>query len=171
MDDWRAGLGRRIAALMNGNRCLALVVSVIGVATLGLAGAAVAGAWGEGSFDNDDALDWAIACAGTKSIEPVRQALQRALDQKYLEAPDGSKAIAAAEVLAATRGKASPKLPSGLAAWTKRHRAALVGLSPLAIRALVRVRDPKVSELRGLWDEQESKKWLHAVAELESRLR
>jgi hypothetical protein len=154
------------------HRCSALV-SLLLVGTLTLApNVALAGAWGAGSFDNDDAADWVISCAGQKSIEPVRQALQFALDQKYLDAPFGSNAIAAAEVVAAARGKASPKLPSELAAWTKRQRAsALVALTPLALRALARVREPKTSELRGLWDEGDPKKWLQAVAELEARLR
>ena len=137
-----------------------------------LSGPAFAGAWGEGSFDNDDALDWATACSATKSVGPVRQALQRALAEKFLQLPDGASTIAAAEVVAAAKGRPNPKLPADLAAWTKRQPAtALVQMAPLASRALARVRDAKVSELRQSWDEVGAKKWFGAVAELESRLR
>jgi hypothetical protein len=137
-----------------------------------VSGVAIAGAWAEGSFDNDDALDWAYACSTTKSVGPVRQALQRAIDEKVLHAPDGSSAIAAAEVVAAAKGRPSSKLPPELAGWTKRQPpSTLVQMAPLALRALMRVRDPKASELRQLWDEGDSKRWLAAVAELESRLR
>jgi hypothetical protein len=133
---------------------------------------ALAGAWGEGSFENDDALDWVATCAESKSILPVRDVLERALRGKYLDAPDGSSAVAAAEVVAAAKGKPNPKLPAELRAWLNRQRAqALLPLAPLAIRALTRVRDPKTSELRGLWDEAKPAKWLAAMADLESRLR
>jgi hypothetical protein len=136
------------------------------------AGTALAGAWGEGSFQNDDALDWVATCASTKSTAPVRDALERALRGKYLEAPEGSSAVAAAEVVAAAKGKPNPKLPAELAAWVKRQPAqALSLLAPLATRALTRVRDPKASELRQLWDEGNPAKWLAAIANLESRVR
>jgi hypothetical protein len=132
---------------------------------------ALAGAWGEGSFENDDALDWVATCAESKSILPVRDVLERALRGKYLDAPDGSSAVAAAEVVAAAKGKSNPKLPAELTAWVNGQRKALRELAPLAIRALTRVRDPKTSELRGLWDEAKPAKWLAAIADLESRLR
>jgi hypothetical protein len=149
-------------------RPLLLIVAMLGVAS----STALAGAWGEGSFDNDDALDWAAACAAAKSAAPVRETLERALRAKYLEAPEGSSAIAAAEVVAAAKGKANPKLPAPLAAWTKRQPArALSQLAPLASRVLIRVRHPKQSELRALWAEGDPAKWLAAIADLESRLR
>jgi len=145
-----------------------LVIAIV----LGAGSSALAGAWGDGSFDNDDALDWAAACASSKSTSPVRDALEGALRGKYLEAPEGSAAVAAAEVVAAARGKANPKLPPELAAWIKRQPAQeLSRLAPLAEKALTRVRDPKTSELRQLWDEGKPADWLRAIADLESRLR
>lgn len=84
-------------------------------------GRAVAGAWGEGSFENDDALDWVATCSSSKSISPVRQSLERALRGKYLKAPEASSAVAAAEVVAAAKGRPNPKLPAELAAWVKRQ--------------------------------------------------
>ena len=34
-----------------------------------------AGTWGEGSFEDDDALDWASECTSAKSVTPVSAAL------------------------------------------------------------------------------------------------
>jgi hypothetical protein len=145
-----------------------LIIAIV----LGAESSARAGAWGDGSFDNDEALDWAATCAAAKSTSPVRDALQGALRGKYLEAPQGSSAVAAAEVVAAARGKPSPKLPAELAAWIKRQPAQeLSRLAPLARKALKRVRDPKTSELRQLWDEGKPARWLEAISDLESRLR
>ena len=148
-------------------------LTVIIALILGMvADSAVAGAWGEGSFENDDAIDWVTTCTSSKSISPVRDALEGALGGKYLQASDGSSAVAAAEVVAAARGKPNPTLPAGLAAWLKQQPArALSDLTPLATRALTRVRDPKVSELRQLWDEGNSARWLALIDDLESRLR
>lgn len=149
------------------------LASLVTVVVIGAAsGSALAGAWGEGTFENDDALDWAASCTSSKDISWVRHALDRALRGKYVEAPAGSSAVAAAEVVAAAKGKPSPKLPAELAAWVKRQPAqGLSRLAPLASRALTRVRDPSASELRQLWDEAKPAKWLAAIADLESRLR
>jgi hypothetical protein len=145
---------------------------VIAVVLAEGSGRALAGAWGGGSFDNDDALDWGAACVRSKSTSAVRDALERALRGKYLQAPEGSRAVAAAEVVAAAKGRPNPELPRDLAAWVKGQPAqALSILAPLAIKALARVRDPKTSELRGLWDDGKPAKWLEAIADLESRVR
>ena len=142
------------------------------VAFMAASRVAMAGAWGDGSFENDDAMDWAATCAEARSIAPVREALERSLRGKYLEAPDGSEAVAAAEVVAAARRKPMAGLPGDLAAWVKRQSpAALAKLAPLALRALRRVRDPKTSELRQLWDQAKPEKWVEVITDLESRLR
>jgi hypothetical protein len=57
------------------------------------------GAWGEGPFDNDDAGDWAHEFDGVDEATGV-QVLTDALDLgeagDYLEAPEGTTAVAAA---------------------------------------------------------------------------
>lgn len=136
-----------------------------------LASLAHAGAWGEGSFENDDALDWVAECTRASSVTPVAAALDAALSGKTLEAPEGSVAIAAAEVVAAALGRPSAKLPPELGGWVRRQPSEqLARLAPVAKKALARIRDAKVSELRQLWAEGKPNKWLDVVAELESRL-
>ena len=130
-----------------------------------------AGAWGTGSFENDDALDWVADCTDAKDIAPVARALSAVMKSEYIEAPDGSAAVAAAEVIAAALGKPSPNLPSELRTWTQKHLSdKLAQLAPLAKKALVRIQDSEISELKQLWSEGDSKKWAAAIAELSSRL-
>ncbi len=139
--------------------------------TFFIAAAANAGAWGEGSFENDDALDWVAECTRSNGINAVVLTFDAALQATYIEAPEGAAAVAAAEVVAAALGKPSKDLPAGLQAWLRRqHPRQLARLAPTAKKALARVQDPKVSELRQLWSEEKSSKWTAVIAGLEARL-
>lgn len=141
------------------------------LASLVFASIAHAGAWGDGSFENDEALDWVADCVRSNSVTPVRDTLNGALRGKYLEAPEGSAVVADAEVVAAALGNPSPKLPAELRSWIQHQPAEqLAGLAPLARSAIARLRDPKVSELRQLWSEGKPNTWLDVITELESRL-
>src|SRR5688572_25986973 len=93
--------------------------------------AARAGAWGVGSFDNDDALDWIGLCARSSDPQVVSSALNTALKGGYLQAPEGSAAIAAAEAVAAALGRPSSKLPKELAVWvTSQQKETLAKFAP-----------------------------------------
>lgn len=132
---------------------------------------ALAGAWGEGSFENDDALDWIGQCTQGIGTKLVSTTLTAALKARYLEAPEGAMAVAAAEVVAAAKGKSNPGLPHELRAWLERQpKTELVALSSLARQVLNKVRDPKVSELKQLWSEGKSNRWESHIAELEARI-
>ena len=146
--------------------------TLITLLLLFVAATAHAGAWGEGSFDNDDALDWVAQCAASNNVAPVSLALNAALDGEYIEAPTASAAIAAAETVAAAMGKPSPKLPADLQSWVSRQPAgSLAKLAPLARKALARIQDPKISELVQLWSEGKPSGWRAAIADLKARLR
>jgi len=130
-----------------------------------------AGAWGDGSFDNDDAMDWVNDCVRATSPEVVKAAFDRVLSAEVVEAPDASAAIAAAEVVAASLGKPSPSIPADLRAWLAGQRPAQVAAqAALAQRALTKIEDPKHSELRQLWSEGKANKWLTKVHALQSRI-
>lgn len=131
----------------------------------------LAGAWGPGNFDNDDALDWAGQCAASKGAGVVAATLQSALQAGEIEAPDGAMAVAAAEVVAAAKGKPGKALPRVLRDWLERQsKADIARLAPIARKAIVRVKDPKLSEMAQLWHESSDKQWLNMMAELEIRL-
>jgi hypothetical protein len=77
------------------------------------------GVWGYLPFENDDALDWLEELeAGGSDV--IRQALAKAGD-RYVEAPDGAVALAAAEVTAASQGNPLGDLPENVTDWVTAH--------------------------------------------------
>ena len=130
------------------------------------------GAWAEGSFDNDDAGDWVWELKEAEDTAVLEEVFSVVTDNEdFLEAPDCSIAIAAAEVVAAMRKRPAAKLPSEVKAYVTRvGDGASPDLVEAALTALNRVRTK--SELQELWDEsKDAEKWRKAVEELESRLR
>lgn len=130
------------------------------------------GAWGTGSFENDDASDWLSDFIESRSNQQLEVTLSKITSngEAYLEAPDCCNAIAAAEVVAAMKGKPNPAMPDEAKAAIKSDAAAGSRLAPLALKAVARIKTE--SELQDLWSESEdSDGWQQSVAELESRLR
>ncbi len=131
------------------------------------------GAWGHGSFENDDAADFGIELE-SRGWEIVYSALHAATGlapEEYLEAPEASQALAAAEVVAAVKTGEASRLPPDV-------RAAVAGLGPLPDMALIDgaraaiVRVLADSELKDLWAESgDDSAWLEDVATLAERLR
>lgn len=132
---------------------------------------AYAGAWGDGSFENDDAMDWVNDCVHATSPGVLKVALARVLDADVVEAPDASAAIVAAEVVAASLGKASPAMPVNLKTWLAGQPGAQIAAqAALAQRALTKIEDPRHSELRQLWSEGKANQWLTKVQALRKRI-
>jgi len=79
------------------------------------------GAWGAGNFENDDALDW-LAVLQAEGLPAAGAAIQDVLTlaDDYLEAPTCCAALAAAEVIAALRGRPASRLPDELVEWLGR---------------------------------------------------
>jgi hypothetical protein len=127
------------------------------------------GAWGVGPFDNDAAADW-LAELEERGEAAIRDALAGATGA-YVESDVAAEALAAAEVVAASCGHATPSLPEAALAWVGAHGVPadeLGELGELALDAAKRVGD--ASELRELWDEAENPAWLEAVRDLRFRL-
>jgi len=129
------------------------------------------GAWGAGPFDNDDALDWlnefeaeGIQAAGAAIADVL------ALEGEYLEAPGASRAIAAAEVIAAASGRPAAKLPTDLTRWLEnRDTFRSPELHQNAVAAIKRVMTE--SELRDLWaDSNQLDIWESTLKDLLERL-
>jgi hypothetical protein len=126
-------------------------------------------AWGCGSFENDDAQDF-LGALHSKTIDDLSQMLIRAADPGgYLEAPDASVVVAAAEVIAALKGAPPQPLPSKIAEWVSKVPAASPDVSELAHRAVHNVR--LNSELKDLWLEADGlNEWSTGLRDLEQRL-
>ncbi len=132
------------------------------------------GWWGTGSFENEDAHDF-LGRLKSLRIDDLRQTLGRAADQDgYLEAPESSIAVAAAEVVAAQvvsgNGVVSHATPQEVLDWASKNKASdPPDLFDLARRAVERVRTK--SELKDLWLEAEGlNEWSAALRDLEERL-
>src|SRR5678816_3811771 len=73
----------------------------------------IVGAWGADSFENDDAADWVADFCDAPDQILIMNALSAIADLdsgEYLEAPDCSVGIAAAEVVAALKQAPNPNL-------------------------------------------------------------
>ena len=132
------------------------------------------GAWGHQSFENDCALDWVGDFAEKKNkLRFLEKTFQQAIElsEDDLDVDEGSWVLAAAEVLAALKGKAAPNLPEEIAAWVSQQSEAVsAAMTQLALRAITVIKNPDNSEVAQLWTEGESDEWLNAVADLEARL-
>lgn len=130
------------------------------------------GAWGTGTFDNDDAADWAYELEDASELTPARQALAATMDTDgYLEIPEGACAVAAAGVVAASFDGNLKGLPEHVAEWIDDHPD-LAGRADarLAVDALERVMSEE-SELRNLWaDAPEGAQWAEGIEKLRHRL-
>ncbi len=127
------------------------------------------GGWGTGSFENEDAQKF-LGQLNSVSVDDLRQMLARAADQDYLDAPESSAVIAAAEIVATARGNAPQAVPSQIAEWVgKIEGAPSAEMSEIARLAVYKVRTN--SELKDLWLEAGGlNEWNAALRELESRL-
>jgi hypothetical protein len=126
------------------------------------------GAWGHLFDENDDAADWLADFEDSPDWATVDEAFAAARGD-YIEAPDASNALAAAEVVAAGLGKASPRLEAAITKWASAHSSDAVSRLHQAIAALTIIRDN--SELQELWQEaEEYADWQASVNETLSRL-
>jgi len=132
------------------------------------------GAWGADSFENDDASDWLADFCDGPDPALILNALTTVAEMDagdYLEAPDCSVGIAAAEVVAALKSAPNTLLPDDeKTCFSKLAIKADPSLIALALNAIERIKTN--SELRELWDESEvPDDWYQAVTNLEERLR
>ena len=132
------------------------------------------GAWGFGSFENDDASDFLAEATESGDLSLIREALDNILTStEYVEAPDASVAIVAAEIIAAALGRPSlsAQRKKALSEWISRIRPTIdAELAAQARNALSRIVGPN-SELRDLWEEtDEFSDWQDSVQELAQQL-
>ena len=130
------------------------------------------GAWGAGTFDNDDAADWVYELLGSADLMPAREALAATMDSDdWLEIPEGARAVAAAAAVAASFDGDVRGLPEEVAEWLEYHPdAGTLADARLAIDALERVASVD-SELREVWLEAANgPAWVEEIARLAYRL-
>ena len=125
------------------------------------------GAWGEGPFENDSAMDWLSAATENPGALPTAFDATREAD--YLDVDDGSVAVAAAAVVAAAVDGDVSGLPDDARDLAVEITAAAL-LRARAVEALDRVVAAK-SELASLWGEGSGGAgFRHRIEQLRSRL-
>jgi hypothetical protein len=131
------------------------------------------GAWGIGSFENDAAGDWSAHFRTAPALHLIRDTFEAVnCTGEYIEVDLGGAAIAAAETLAAAKGRPCRDLPPELLAWAEANTAiATPMLTEAALAAIGRVLDTQSSEIAELWAEGEDfAEWLALVEDLKRRL-
>lgn len=129
------------------------------------------GAWSHRIFDNDDAMDWVGELESAVDFGPISEAFDSVLelDDDFLEAPEASTALAAAEVVAALLGRPADGLPEEVTGWVAGKAPPRAGLVKKAQRVVRRVAGD--SELKDLWaDSPDSARWQQGIEGLLSRL-
>jgi|SRR5579864_3703251 len=135
------------------------------------------GAWGAGTFENDNACDFAAEIANCSDLKKIEAAFDKVLKAGtgYLEAPDAEEALAAADIVARLQGKFGQRdaYTEEIDKWAESNKVTLAPSADLlekACRVLVRVMiEP--SELAELWEESdEADSWKASVNELSQRL-
>ena len=130
------------------------------------------GAWGHNTFDNDDASDWVYELEESSDLTAITDALNAVTDdaEDYIEAPECSNALAAAEVVAALNGNPSPDLPDTVREWIAGKLAPESSLNAKAHRAVDVVLTD--SELKELWEEnaEDYPKWVACLNGIKARI-
>ena len=134
------------------------------------------GAWGSEAFANDDAMDWIGDLDSVTDLSVLYASFEPILTgDDFVEAPTGSVALAAAEVVAALRGRQHVDLPEEVVAWVTAFGPfdddALVAAARAA--ANIVADDSRRSELHQIWAEaaeDDGRAWRQSVADLRSRL-
>jgi hypothetical protein len=129
------------------------------------------GAWSHEPFGNDDAGDWVWTLEEADDFSVIEKALAAVTDEReeYLEAPQCTEALAAAEIVAALLGKPTQSLPDDAAAWVKGKPLPPESLVSKASEAVASILAS--SEIDELWKESESyAQWQAVTNDLQDRL-
>jgi hypothetical protein len=134
------------------------------------------GAWSHESFGNDAACDWAAELAESGDLELIASTLDTVVanGDKYLETPEASRAIAAAEAVARLQGHFGTRdgHSEPVDAWVGRVKLVPPeSLVRTARQVLERILVAP-SELLEIWGEAEDgDAWFEAVKDLKGRIR
>jgi Domain of unknown function (DUF4259) len=129
------------------------------------------GAWSIEHFDNDAALDWLYDFSMDPSVQVLEDTFNVVVDaaDDYIETDDGAAVLAAAEVIAAAKGKKSTAYPEDTEVFSSLRIS--LELVAKALQAIDIVSRQDNSELKELWQESdEYEDWQKAVSELKERL-
>lgn len=131
------------------------------------------GAWGVGAFENDQALDWVWELektTGSAGLIKALDSVNKLPAGEYMDGDYGREATAAAELVAALKGKPLKYLPENARKWLEMNPDANnPDLTPQCLSAIDRTLTE--GELVELWaDSKYDKEWREYMADLKARL-
>ena len=129
------------------------------------------GAFGFNVFENDDALDWVDEYRTSGGAGMIQNALNTALSAGYLEIPEASTGLAAAEFVAVLNFCPSTDLDPGVAQVAQSRKVLLTEeLLRKAQSAVTRIKND--SELAQEWNavDPDGGAWSQALDDLIARL-
>lgn len=126
-----------------------------------------------GNFGNDEATDWLFDLEETYGAELLAEAFDVITKGEFHEQSDCCIALAAAEIVAAAKGKPAPDFPDDARKWLGNQDtsdlAKIKALSKKAIAAVKKIQAK--SELRDQWEESDEwHSWNMVVEGLLKRL-
>lgn len=128
---------------------------------------------GSGTFDDEDANEWldSFESDGPTAIETALTTVTELGREDYLEAPEASHALAAAELVAAALTGEDDRLPDSFRPRFAGHVDAIndADLGALARKAVLRVL--RSSELKELHEDSGDEEWEEGVRDLLERLK
>ena len=78
------------------------------------------GIWGEGIFENDDAMDFLMILEKEDALDLLHSAFSKVTEiSDYIEVDSGANALAAAEIVAVIRGHKGENLPELYELWSE----------------------------------------------------
>ena len=129
------------------------------------------GAWGVLPFENDTAVDWMWNLEEAIDTSVLTDALESVASSEALSCGDCEEAVAAAEVVAALRGKSPGDLPDEVGAFLRvqRKQKPPTKLSELAITVVQRIAE--ASDLKDRWGRSDrAHAWQEAMKDLLQQL-
>lgn len=127
--------------------------------------------WDVSSFGNEQAQDWLRELSSSLTGDLIEKALSRVDDSEiFIDSQDAERAVAAAEVVAASRNQPSIDLPVDVELWVNAQKyCASQGVVELASRVIGKIF--KGSELRDLWEGTDAARdWRNLMTDLTARL-
>jgi len=130
------------------------------------------GAWDNGNFGNDDAMDFVADVQNTDSIVHAIVTISNTPINEYIESSDSCNTLAAIEYIATAMGNTAKDFPEEALEWVSNNKLVLLQDEKLITHAHVALEKIKTnSELKELWEESgEFEAWLKVVDGLKQRI-
>ena len=130
------------------------------------------GAWDNGNFGNDDAMDFVADVLSKANVVNAIVTVSNTPINEYIDSADCCNALAAIEYIATALGNTAKDFPEEALEWVSENKLLLLQDEKLILNAHLALEKIKTnSELKELWEESEEfEDWLNIVEGLKKRI-